>query len=901
MSQSNRRFNLGNSSSSFQAGNVENSHVTNNFYPQPYNSQLRLKPSLVIPYPRGTDFVERGTLLQDLNTRCAVPASRIALVGLGGVGKSRIAIEYCYRVAETLPSRWVFWVHGSNLARLEQSYRHIANRVKLRGREDSKANIFELMFNWLDDDSNGKWLLVFDNIDDTAIFPQKSRNPQLSIYVPVRDHGSIILTSRNRDIAQRLIGEPQNIIGIEPMNSTDAVTLLRGIVGENKDQDNLEQLAAALEFMPLAIIQARAFLNQHRSRYTLQGYLEKFNKNNKGKTALLRHDGGDNQRDDDASSSILITWQISFEHILTTRPSAADLLSLMSLFDRQGIPQDLLQNGVNEDFGSDFEDSVPDEFEDDILMLENFSFITTSPNSTTTSPNGSTTFDMHALVQLATQKWLERKELLEHWKSVFISNMLAKFPKKDYEGWDRIRIYFPHVKSALMHLPAEPASRKEWFYLMTLAARYSARSANHDDVISILDFLIPIGTELFGQHDRNVLATIALRAEAIAFKGGHTLAEDIMKSLVGMQQEINGPDHPQTQFMVDRLAGIYLVTGNPVAEDLLTQILKTREDIYGQDHPQVWNTRVNLASSYERRRNFKESELMYKAVVISKIKKIGVNNLDTIFDMDSLGRIWFLQGRYKEARLILQLTSAAFRQKLGPESNFTLSSNSYLAQASIKQGRCKEALTLAEGLVETCAQIHGPDSKKTARSTVLVANIYTMTGYFRKAEQLLGETIRISKKILKYADQSIDVIQQKQECCIWFQGRYQEAEELESQALVLREINNPEGIAALSARAMEMTRFHRWDEARSLLIRVIILHANWKKEPTFDLLINMGKLAMLYKYQGQYWKAISAMKKFLQLGGKMFGCMHPDLFNFHLLFDDWYEEFSAIKLSLAPL
>ncbi|KAI9763798.1 MAG: hypothetical protein M1839_006308 [Geoglossum umbratile] len=75
-------------------------------------------------------------------------------------GKSQLAIEHCYRIAKASPETWVFWVHASNAAHIEQGYQDIADQVKLAGRNDPQADVFELVHNWLRNEKNGKWLLV---------------------------------------------------------------------------------------------------------------------------------------------------------------------------------------------------------------------------------------------------------------------------------------------------------------------------------------------------------------------------------------------------------------------------------------------------------------------------------------------------------------------------------------------------------------------------------------------------------------------------------------------------------------------------------------------------------------------------------------------------------------------
>src|SRR6266536_6154478 len=84
-------------------------------------------------------------------------------------GKSQLAIEYAYRTRERSPETWVFWVHASNAARFEQSFRDIANCVKISGRQNPQANIFQLMHNWLRNDRKGKWVLILDNVYHTVL------------------------------------------------------------------------------------------------------------------------------------------------------------------------------------------------------------------------------------------------------------------------------------------------------------------------------------------------------------------------------------------------------------------------------------------------------------------------------------------------------------------------------------------------------------------------------------------------------------------------------------------------------------------------------------------------------------------------------------------------------------
>lgn len=128
------------------------------------------------------------------------------------------------------------------------------------------------------------------------------------------------------------------------MDNVQALALFEKKLGAQKDSGDAVELAALLEYMPLAIVQAAAYIVQRAPRCSVRQYLENFKKSERKRTTLLNHNDGQLRRDGESKNSIIITWQISFDHIQQIRPSAADLLSLMSFFDRQGIPDHVLRS-----------------------------------------------------------------------------------------------------------------------------------------------------------------------------------------------------------------------------------------------------------------------------------------------------------------------------------------------------------------------------------------------------------------------------------------------------------------------------------------------------------------------------------------------------------------------------
>ncbi|KAJ5682791.1 hypothetical protein N7462_005956 [Penicillium macrosclerotiorum] len=296
--------------------------ITSHFHLPPGN-WLQARPETppapvsTVPFTRDPDFIDRGGLLDRIQEKCfgsPVPTLRIAFVGLGGVGKSQLAIELCYRLRDKFSDTWVFWVYASSTARFQQSYREIANWAHERKR----------------------WILILDNVDDEHILHASvsvksdqttSQQPFLA-FLPHSSNGSIIMTN-------------------EPMTESQALTLLEiklGNLAKEESKDDIVKLAKELNFLSLAMVQAAAYMKQRAPRSSVTQYLGDFQRSDHRKVKLLDYEAGHPHRDLEASNSILTTWQLSFDLIRQTRPSAADLLGLMSFFDRHRIPEALLQS-----------------------------------------------------------------------------------------------------------------------------------------------------------------------------------------------------------------------------------------------------------------------------------------------------------------------------------------------------------------------------------------------------------------------------------------------------------------------------------------------------------------------------------------------------------------------------
>ncbi|KAF2679034.1 TPR-like protein, partial [Lentithecium fluviatile CBS 122367] len=639
------------------------SQTDNHYYPA--RPETPPAPSHAIPFRRDPDFVDRGTLLDQIR-------------------KSQLAIERCYQTADEYPETWVFWVHASLADRIEQSYRDIADQVRLAGRNDPQADVFKLVHNWLRNEKNGKWLLVLDNADEAAPLTlpasndpktQASARPRfLSSYLPQSKNGSVLVTSRTRSVALQLV-EEGDILSIEPMDDTSGQELLRKKLGAEVDEDRIAELARALEFMPLALVQAAAYIRQRAPRCSVRQYLEEFYKSDKKRTGLLEYDGGRLRRDEEAKNSILITWQISFEHILQARRSAADLLSLMSFFDRQGIPEALLRNQDRTDNrrngeaviyrGSEDSDSndneseasLDDGFEEDIVTLRDYSFIGVTTNSST--------FEMHRLVQLAMQKWLKEQGQLEMWKEEHIRNLCAAFPTGEHKNWVQCQALFPHAKLTLLQPPKSKESLQRWALLLYNAAWYAWQKGDLGDAQKLSEESMKVWKKLLGKDHADTLNSMAMVGLAAKLAGRWKEAEELEVQVMETRKRVLGEEHSETLTSMANLASTYRNQGRwkeatsmanlastyrnqgrwKEAEELEVQVIETSSRVLGEEHPSTLTSMANLASTYRNQGWWKEAEELEVQVIETRKRVLGEEHPSTLTSMANLASTYRNQGR----------------------------------------------------------------------------------------------------------------------------------------------------------------------------------------------------------------------------------------------------------------
>lgn len=294
----------------------------------------------VMPFPPDAEFVDRPDILAWVSEKSNLPGARVALVGLGGIGKSQLAIQFAHRVRRR---SHVFWINATTQRSFEESYQTISDRLGLGRPEDSVESILRRVSGWLGREENGRWTIVLDNYDDESIFAS-SNGPHLTTLLPQTETGFTLITSRSAKAAERLAGSAKNMFVVPAMSEEGSLELFRAKLEGNCTTEDGREVVRLLDYMPLAISQAAAYINCRAPRVSVRDYAQLFRSSDERKKVLLSWDYHDTRRYHDASNSTLGTWAITFDQIQRERPSAIDLLSFMSFFNPQAIPEWVLKD-----------------------------------------------------------------------------------------------------------------------------------------------------------------------------------------------------------------------------------------------------------------------------------------------------------------------------------------------------------------------------------------------------------------------------------------------------------------------------------------------------------------------------------------------------------------------------
>ncbi|OCL00243.1 FabD/lysophospholipase-like protein [Cenococcum geophilum 1.58] len=525
-----------------------------------------------VPFEQNPRFVGRVLELarieaiQSVENRC----ERVAIVGLGGAGKTQIALEFTYRLRQKCPDCSVFWVPVTNLESMQEAYMDISRQLKIPDVKERQADIQKHVQQFLSKESSGKWLLIFDNADDIDLWTGNAGNPtgsRLIDHLPKSKHGAIVFTTRSRKAAVKLAGP--NVVLVDEMDDANARQLLGKFLidpGLMSDDQATIELLQNLVNLPLAIVQAAAYINENQ--IPLSDYLLLLQDTEQNVIDLLSEEFEDDGRYHDTKNPIASTWLVSFKQIRLRDPLAADYLSFMSCIDAKDIPQSLLPPAQS------MKQAV-----DAIGTLSAFSFITKRQKDQL--------LDLHRLVHLATRNWLRTEGSLEQWTVKALDRLNEVFPDDDHRNRSIWRAYLTHARYVLKC----ESDKDQKTALVWKFGSCVYEDGRYVEAESSFSQVMETRKRVLGEEHPSTLTSMANLASTFWNQGRWKEAEELQAKGLKICSRVLGEEHPSTLTSMANLASTFWNQGRwKEAEELEVQVMETKKRVLGEEHPSTLTT-----------------------------------------------------------------------------------------------------------------------------------------------------------------------------------------------------------------------------------------------------------------------------------------------------------------------
>ena len=602
----------------------------------------------------------------------------------------------CYRFLETQAEAHIFWAHAGTLTKFVQACRSIAEELRVPGWSDPKSDVLQLVHHWLGSDQNGKWLFVLDNFDDVQLLdetlPSSIIQNTLYLYFPRVTNGAIVVTTRDRRVGERLAVRGKTTV-VSAMTTIESVQLLRSYLASSIDvtTDDLERLVEALDRLPLAITQAAAYMTEQV--ITVEEYFSMLQDEDEDMQELLSESLSDDRRTDGESNSVIKTWKLSFDQITKQNLRAAQMLSLMAMFDRQGIPSTLLKR----------KDEPKRVFIRALALLQNFSLITKGPQAET--------YEMHRLVQLSTQAWLEVQKSTTIWRNEALHILVEQFPNgSKIENWGCWETLSPHARTIVQFNILSTDAWLDRAELLEHLASFDTYQGHNETAYVEAKEAMEIFERLRGLKSPETLSSMTTYAICLKARGEGQKALGLLRRSSAVQEQMLGPDHPDTLRSLSRLAWtlhkqqefdeaeglqrkILSLRGHSLgltyslalrdmvnlavtlislgkdeeAEEICCRALLIQEKTLVTDHSNTTSIRYNLAWCLSRRKKYDEAIEQYRHVLSLGQRLLGANHCYTLKCRRGLAWCLYNETRYDEAVQHYRLVFASTKKAQGPE------------------------------------------------------------------------------------------------------------------------------------------------------------------------------------------------------------------------------------------
>jgi len=725
-------------------------------------------------------FIGRKKILEELYNQLVINDKEVSedlnltvCVGLGGIGKTQLALQYAYH--SLYPYHLKVWFSADNLNKLKQQYLDFAKTI---GYVEETPNFEAANFyikNWLK--THPGWLLIYDNVhtyeDISSFLPEKG--------------GHIILTTRNRYWPNKF-----KILPVDVMTEEESIVLVHSFMQQNigiKEIETLKELVKIVGYLPLALSQAGAYLNQTRIPVTQylelhKSHEEEFLTNN-------------NLFDSQNTASVATTWNISLEAVRkeTKQHSslALALLAVCAYLSPEAISESLLITWIKENY--------PNSQNPELILPKLISQL--SKYSLVNKDDENTSISVHRLVQVIIRQQHKSVDgnkafgyppVTIEWYNKLVESAHIEFSRKTQilEDEARQKNLLPHLQSIVNHFKELWPNATEFslapilndigntFALMgefKNAQSYYQRALNaleqrynkmHPE---IADTLISLGNNYrklgdvaqakhlceravsilemnYGQHHFKTAEALECVANVYQEMGSVKEAKSILERVLEIKKTHYGKNHIETASTLELIGSVLRHLGDTQqSKELLNQALEIKEQYFGKDHIKVAFTLNQLGRTLRDTTTSREDLLfikkLYERAVEIQEKYYGKNHIEVAFSLDYLGRVHRVLRNLKHAQVLHERALVIKEKYYGANHYKVAFTLDYLGKVYNYLGNTIQAHKLHERALKIKEQHYGVNHLAVSYSLMCLGNDYRELGEVEKAKELHQRALTI--------------------------------------------------------------------------------------------------------------------------------------------------------------
>ncbi|MEU2825988.1 FxSxx-COOH system tetratricopeptide repeat protein [Streptomyces bacillaris] len=617
--------------------------------------------------PRNPGFTGRSLVLERMRDQlgggmAVVLPQPQTLYGLGGVGKTQVALEYVHRFMADYDLVW--WISSEQSDDVVASLAELAVRLGAQGGEDMAAASQEAVDLLRRGVPSDRWLLVFDNADD----PETLRR-----HFPQGGSGHILVTSRNQSWSQHGDALPVDVFLRE-----ESVEHLQRRAPGLSDED-ADQVATAVGDLPLAVEQAAAWIAETAT--PIDTYLEQLARQAPQVLALNQPAG--------YPEPVAATWNISIARLKERSPAAVRLLQLCAFFAPEPISANLLYSKEMIEALKPYDSSLQEKLVLGRVIREIGRFALAKVDQVSNS------IQVHRLVQAVIKAQLSEEEQREA-RHVVHRILAGARPDDDEpidnpETWPRFAAIWPHLGPSDARHCKEPETRR----LLIDRVRYLWKRGDVRTAWTLGEELRQTWLEMLGERDLQYLYLCFHLSNILRTRGRYVEAKELDEFTLHRQREVLGPEHPHTYMTTSSLAiDLGLLGDYEQAIELATEAHEGFGQIFHDSHPRTLAAANNLALNLRSIGQYARAREIDQDVYDRRTEVLGAKHPYSLSSAMNLARDLREVGRYEDSVGLLSRTYESFKETLGRTYPTTLSAAKSLAVSLRRAGRLEDARRL---------------------------------------------------------------------------------------------------------------------------------------------------------------------------------------------------------------